>query len=70
MGRINFKDHALIKKWWAYEKMNVIDGMFKDEKKQSNRQKQFAFIVRSCAHFRSFGIHSNMSIESVIEKLQ
>jgi hypothetical protein len=32
MGRINFEDHALIKKWQADEKMNVRDGMFKDEK--------------------------------------
>ncbi len=32
MGRINFKDHALIKKW-AEEKMNVTSKMFKDEKK-------------------------------------
>jgi hypothetical protein len=32
MGCINFKDHALIKKQWAYEKMNVIGEMFKDKK--------------------------------------
>jgi hypothetical protein len=33
MGHINFKDHALIKKWQADEKMNVMGGMFKDVKK-------------------------------------
>ncbi len=67
MGRINFEDHALIKRWWEVEKMNVIGGMFKDEKKQRNYQKQFAFVVGSCARFRSFGIHSSMSAECVIK---
>jgi hypothetical protein len=33
MGRINFEDHALFKKQWVYEKMNVMGGMFKDKKK-------------------------------------
>jgi hypothetical protein len=33
MGHINFKDHALIKKWQVDEKMNVMGGMFKDVKK-------------------------------------
>ncbi len=28
------------------------------------------FVARSCAHFRSFGVHNNMNVESVIEKLQ
>jgi hypothetical protein len=36
MGHINFEDHALIKRWWEVEKMNVIGGMFKDEKKGRN----------------------------------
>jgi len=36
MGRINFKDHALIKRHQANEKMNVTSGMFKDKKKQGN----------------------------------
>ncbi len=39
MGHINFEDHALIKRWWANEKMNVTSRMFKDEKKQGNRRK-------------------------------
>ncbi len=39
LGCINFKDHALIKRRWANEKMNVIGGMFKDKKKQGNCQK-------------------------------
>jgi hypothetical protein len=50
--------------------MNVMGGMFKDEKKWGNRQKQFAFIPRSCVHFPSFGVHNSMSAKSVIEKLQ
>jgi hypothetical protein len=33
MGHINFEDHALIKRQWAYEKMNMTGGMFKDMKK-------------------------------------
>jgi hypothetical protein len=39
MGRINFKNRALIKKSWVNEKMNVTSEMFKDEKKQGNHQK-------------------------------
>jgi hypothetical protein len=30
----------------------------------------FSFVIGSCEHFRSFGVHNNMSVESVIEKLQ
>ncbi len=33
LGRINFEDHVLIKRWWASKKMNVMGGMFKGEKK-------------------------------------
>jgi hypothetical protein len=51
-------------------KMNATSDKFKDEKNWGNRQKQFAFVARSYAHFRSFGVHSNMSVGSVIEKLQ
>jgi hypothetical protein len=32
MGRINFEDHVLIKRWWAGKKMNATSGMFKDKK--------------------------------------
>jgi hypothetical protein len=70
MGYINFKDHALIKRRWANEKMNVTGRMFKDKKKWGNHQKQFVFVAKSCACFRSFGVHSSMSLESAIEKLQ
>jgi hypothetical protein len=70
MGHINFEDHALIKRQRAYEKMNVTSKMFKDLKKQGNCQKRFVFIVGSCAHFQSSRVHSSMSVESVIEKLQ
>jgi hypothetical protein len=51
MGHIDFKDYALIKRRWADEKINVTGGMFKDEKKRSNLQRQFAFVARSCTHF-------------------
>jgi hypothetical protein len=37
MGRINFEDHALIKRQWTDENMNVTSKMFKDEKKWGNR---------------------------------
>jgi hypothetical protein len=50
--------------------MNVMGGMFKDEKKRSNHQKQFAFIVESYACFRNFGVHNYMNANNVIEKLQ
>jgi hypothetical protein len=36
MGRINFEDHALIKRRRVDEKMNVTGGMFKDKKKWRN----------------------------------
>jgi hypothetical protein len=39
MGRTNFKDDVFIKRQWENEKMNVIGEMFKDMKKQGNRQK-------------------------------
>ncbi len=39
MGRINFKDHALIKRHWASKKMNAMSKRFKDEKKWGNHQK-------------------------------
>jgi hypothetical protein len=55
MCRINFEDHALTKRRWVDEKMNVTSGMFKDKKK-GNCRKQFVFIIRSCARFQSFGI--------------
>jgi hypothetical protein len=32
MGHVNFKDHALIKRQRANEKMNLTGGMLKDEK--------------------------------------
>jgi uncharacterized membrane protein len=44
--------------------------IFKDVKIQGNRRKQFVFVAKSCVCFQSFRIHNNMSVESVIEKLQ
>ncbi len=70
MGSINFEDHALIRRWWVDKKMNVTSGMFKEKKKWGNYREQFVFVARSCAHFWSFGIHSNMNAKSAIENLQ
>jgi len=61
MGYIDFEDHALVKRWRVSEKMNVTGRTLKDEKKYGNHQKQFTFIVGSCAHFRSFGVRSIIS---------
>jgi hypothetical protein len=36
MGCDNLEDHALIKRWWVSEKMNVTGEMFKEEKKKGN----------------------------------
>ncbi len=70
IGRHNFEDEVLIKRWLACQKMNEMSGKFKDENKWSNYQKLFSFVVGSCVYIRSFGIHKNMSVESAIEKLQ
>jgi hypothetical protein len=32
-SRINFEDHALIKRWWVGKKMSAIGGKLKDKKK-------------------------------------
>jgi hypothetical protein len=34
MGCMNFEDHALIKRWQAGKKLNVMSETFKDEKKR------------------------------------
>jgi hypothetical protein len=52
MDRINFEDHVLIKRRRANQKMNVMGGMFKDEKKWGNRRMQFAFVTRSYVFFQ------------------
>jgi hypothetical protein len=49
--------------------MNVIGEMFNDEKKWGNHQKQFVIVVGSCTRFRSFEVHSNMSVDGAIEKI-
>jgi hypothetical protein len=69
MGYINFENQALIKRWWAHEKMNAMGGKLKNKKKWCDYQKWFLFLVESCECFRSFGNHISMSVESVIEKL-
>jgi hypothetical protein len=55
----------MVRKW-----ENECDGQdVQGPKKKGNRRKQFTFVVGSYAHFRSFKIHNNMSVKSVIEKL-
>jgi hypothetical protein len=49
--------------------MNVTNEKVQGQKNGGNRQKLFSFIIGGCEHFQSFGVHSNMSVESVIEKL-
>ncbi len=51
MGRINFKDQALIKKQQENKKMNVMNMKLKDNKKQGNCRKLFSVTARSCEHF-------------------
>jgi hypothetical protein len=69
MGHINYKDHALIKRWQVGKKKcegQEVQGW----KKWGYRQKLFLFVARGCECFWSFGVHNNMSVEIVIEKLQ
>ncbi len=49
--------------------MNAMAEKFKNEKKWCNHQKWFLFLIESCEHFRSFGDHRSMNVESAIEKL-
>jgi hypothetical protein len=69
MGHHNFKDEALIKRWWASHKMNGTCKKFKDKNKQSNCRKLFLFVVKNYVCFQSFGVHKSMNAKSAIEKL-
>jgi len=44
----NFKDETIIKRWQVGQKMNGMNGKFKDKNKWSNYQKLFSFVLRSC----------------------
>jgi len=44
--------------------------MFKAEKIRGNCRKQFVLVAKNYAHFQNFGVHSNITAKSVIEKLQ
>jgi len=48
---------------------NECNNKMFEEKKRNNYRKRFVFVVGSCVHFRSFGVHNNMSAKSAIEKL-
>ncbi len=56
MGHINFRDHALIKRWKVDEKMNVTSRMFKDEK----MDEEFQTIVEYVKH--QFLVKMNMAL--------
>jgi hypothetical protein len=58
MGWINFEDHALIKKWWAYEKLNMMGRMFKDVKNK--------VIVESNLHLLLEVVHVFEVLEFII----
>ncbi len=56
MGHINFKDHALIKRWQVDEKMNVTSRMFEDEK----MDEEFQVVVEYVKH--QFLVKMNMAL--------
>jgi hypothetical protein len=70
MGYINFKDETLIKRWRACKKMNKIGGKLKNKNKQGNCRKLFSFVVGSCEHIWNSRVHTSITLESAIEKLQ
>jgi hypothetical protein len=46
MGHINFEDHTLTKRWWSDEKMNVMNGMFKDEKNKVTIKNNLCLLLK------------------------
>jgi hypothetical protein len=52
MGHINFKDHALIKRQWANEKMNVMSELFKDEKKKVTIKNNLRLLLKIVRIFK------------------
>jgi hypothetical protein len=48
MGRHNFKDEALIRRWQVGQKMNEMGRKFEEKNKRSNYRKLFSFTIRSC----------------------
>jgi hypothetical protein len=49
--------------------MNGMSGKLKDKNKRNNRRKLFSFLAESCVCFQSSGIHKNINVENMIEKL-
>jgi hypothetical protein len=70
MNYHNFKDEALIKRWWTTKKMNKMRMKLKDENKWNNHRKLFSFATRSRVFSQSSRIRKSMSVESTIVKLQ
>jgi hypothetical protein len=52
MSRINFEDHELIKRQWVGKKMNVMGGMFKDQKKRGNHRSSLRLLLEVVRVFK------------------
>jgi hypothetical protein len=70
IGRHDFKDEALIKRQRVAQKMNGMGEKLKDKNKWSNHHELFSFTIRSPVFYQSFGVCKNMSVKSVINKLE
>jgi hypothetical protein len=51
MGRHNFEDELLIKRWRVGQKINAMGEKLKDKKKQSNRQSLFRLLLEAMSVF-------------------
>ncbi len=69
MGCHNFEDEVLIKKQWASQKMNVMDGKLKDKKNRIIIETYFCLLSEAMC-FQSSKIHISMNAKTTIEKLQ
>jgi hypothetical protein len=52
LGHINFKDHALIKKWWASKKMNATSETFKDKKRKVTIKSSLHLLLKVVCVFK------------------
>ncbi len=51
MGYINFENQALIKRWWAHEKMNAMGGKLKNKKNGVTIKSGFYFLLKVVSFF-------------------
>jgi len=49
---INFKDHVLIKRWWASKKMNVTSRKFKDKKNKVIVENSLCLLLKAVRVFK------------------